>query len=104
MLKSRLIVLALGLAILAASPVYAQSSDGKRKKGITEGPAKVQLKDVAQIDVPAGFSFVDGDTYRALLKKSGEPVYGMKWGCWRPPTTVGRSFSDTTKAATSKMT
>jgi uncharacterized membrane-anchored protein len=80
MLKSRLIVLALGLAILAASPVYAQSSDGKRKKGITEGPAKVQLKDVAQIDVPAGFSFVDGDTYRALLKKSGEPVYGNEMG------------------------
>jgi uncharacterized membrane-anchored protein len=80
MLKTRSLILVAGCAALAALPLHAQNSDTKREMGVTQGPAKVHLKDVAQIDVPAGFSFLDGERYRALLKKAGEPVYGNEMG------------------------
>jgi uncharacterized membrane-anchored protein len=80
MSKITIFAVAIGCAVITTFPLRAQDSDGKRKKGFTEGPAKVQLKDVAQIDVPAGYSFLDGDTFRSLKKKSGEPVYGNEMG------------------------
>jgi uncharacterized membrane-anchored protein len=78
MSKITLVSLAIGCAVLTAFPLGAQNS--KRKMGAVEGPAKVQLKDVAQIEVPVGFSFIDGNTYRALKKKAGEPVSGNEMG------------------------
>ena len=78
MSKITLVSLAIGCAVLTSFPLHAQSS--KRKTGVVEGPAKVQLKDVAQIEVPVGFSFIDGNSYRELLKKAGEPVSGNEMG------------------------
>jgi len=80
MSKITIFALVVGCAALTSSPLRAQNSGAKRKMGVIEGPAKIQLKDVAQIEVPVGFSFLDGDSYRALLKKSGEPVYGNEMG------------------------
>jgi uncharacterized membrane-anchored protein len=80
MSKITLFALAIGCAVLTSSPLYSQDSDAKRKMGVVAGPAKVQLKDVAQIEVPVGFSFLDGNSYRALKKKAGEPVYGNEMG------------------------
>jgi uncharacterized membrane-anchored protein len=69
----------LGLA-LAGPPLQAQTSKPRSHPGFTEGPAKVQLEKLAQLEVPAGYMFVDGKTYRALLKKEGEPVSGQELG------------------------
>jgi uncharacterized membrane-anchored protein len=80
MSKITLVSLAIGFAVFSSPPLRAQDSNAKRKMGVVEGPAKVQLKDVAQIEVPVGFSFIDGESYRALLKKSGEPVSGNEMG------------------------
>jgi uncharacterized membrane-anchored protein len=78
MSKITLVSLAIGCAVLTSFPTHAQNS--KRKMGVVEGPAKVQLKDVAQLEVPVGFSFIDGNSYRELLKKAGEPVSGNEMG------------------------
>ncbi len=73
---------ACGLA-LAGSPLQAQNSKAKPMPGVTEGPAKVQMEKVGQIDVPAGYVFLDGKTTRALMKKYGEPVSGREMGMLR---------------------
>lgn len=70
---------ALSLAFTAAS-LPAQSSKSKTNPGFIEGPAKVQLEKVAQLEVPAGYTFLDGKTFRALMKKEGEPVSGQELG------------------------
>ena len=70
---------ALSLAFAAPS-LPAQSSKSKSRPGFTEGPAKVQLENVAQLEVPAGYAFLDGKTFRALMQKEGEPVSGQEVG------------------------
>lgn len=84
MSKIRLIVLALGCAVFAAPSLHAQTSDAKRKLGLIEGPAKAKLKDIAQVDVPEGYVFIDGNGLRALLKRAGEPTSGNELGLLRP--------------------
>src|SRR5690349_8532546 len=84
MLKTRLIVLAIGCAVFAAPPLHAQTSEAKRKLGLIEGPAKAKLKDVAQVEVPEGYVFVDGNGLRTLLKRAGEPTSGNELGLLRP--------------------
>jgi uncharacterized membrane-anchored protein len=66
-----------GLAIM---PGYAQKPDAGAKPGMVRGPAKAQLETVAQIDVPAGYMFIDGKGTRALLKSKGEPTTGQEVG------------------------
>jgi uncharacterized membrane-anchored protein len=86
MSKITLFALAIGFAVLTSSPLYAQDSAAKRT-GVLEGPAKVQLQDIAQIDVPAGYEFIDGKRTRALLKAEGEPVSGRELGLLSPIST-----------------
>jgi uncharacterized membrane-anchored protein len=85
MSKIRFIVLALvGCAVFAAPSLHAQTSDTKRKLGLIEGPTKAKLKDIAQVEVPEGYVFVDGNGLRALLKRAGEPTSGNELGLLRP--------------------
>jgi uncharacterized membrane-anchored protein len=86
MLKTTVVTLAVGCAVLTALPLCAQdsSSDAKRKLGVIEGPATAKLQDIAQVQVPAGYVFVDGKGLRALLKKAGEPTSGNEMGLLRP--------------------
>jgi uncharacterized membrane-anchored protein len=86
MSKITLFALAIGCAVLTSSPLYAQDSAAKRT-GVLEGPAKAQLQDIAQIDVPAGYEFIDGKRTRALLKAEGEPVSGRELGLLSPIST-----------------
>jgi len=86
MSKITLFALAVGCAVLTSSPLYGQDSAAKRT-GVLEGPAKATLQDIAQIDVPAGYEFIDGKRTRALLKAEGEPVSGRELGLLSPIST-----------------
>jgi uncharacterized membrane-anchored protein len=79
--KTLFIACCLGLAVL--SPLHAQNDF---KLNVTRGPAQVRLGDVAQMNVPAGFAFVDGEGTRALKRSWGEPISGGEMGMLRPPT------------------
>ncbi len=78
-----LIVVICGLA-LAALPLRAQDTSPKAKLNVLEGPTKASLGTVAEIQVPAGYHFLDGNGTRTLLKASGEPVSGKELGWLRP--------------------
>ena len=47
---------------------------------VIHGPGEARLEKVGQIQLPDGYSFVDGAGTRALMKKSGEPVSGDEMG------------------------
>jgi len=70
MSKITIFALAVGCSVLTALPLQAQTSDAKTQTGPVEGPAKAKLKDIAQVDVPEGYVFVDGNGLRALLNES----------------------------------
>src|SRR5258708_1136692 len=74
------IMLILAVTFTGASSLFAQ----KPKVDVLKGPATAKLGDVAQINVPAGFVFLDGKTTRALLKASGETPSGNELGFIRP--------------------
>ncbi len=76
--RNLLILAVCGLA-LAATPSRAQEST-KPKLNILKGPATANLGGVAQIEIPAGFEFIDAKGTQALLKRSGEPVSGRELG------------------------
>jgi len=84
MSKITLFALAVSCTVFSSSPLHAQTSDAKRKLGLIGGPAKAKLKDIAQVDVPEGYVFIDGNGLRALLKRAGEPTSGNELGLLRP--------------------
>jgi uncharacterized membrane-anchored protein len=86
MSKIIFLALATSCAALVATPLHAQDSNAKRE-GILQGPAKAKLQDVAQIDIPTGYEFIDGKRTRALLKAEGEPTSGKELGLLSPSST-----------------
>lgn len=70
----------LGFAILSLS---AQDATGQKIPRIA-GPTKAALAGVAEIAVPAGYIFIDGETTRAMMKSAGEPVSGNEAGFLSP--------------------
>ena len=85
MTKSKsLLVAALGIITLLVPSLWAQDAKDKKRVDILEGPATAKLGAVAQIEVPAGYAFLDGKTTRALMKASGEPTSGNEVGFLRP--------------------
>ncbi len=77
--KPLLVSLAFGLALLP-SP----GADSGPKLNVLQGPAKAVLEGVAQVDVPAGYSFIDAKGTRALMKALGEPTSGRELGLLSP--------------------
>jgi len=75
-------ILAGMLGCLLLAPMLPAQERGK-KDGLLEGPGVGKLGNVAQIEVPAGFIFLDGKTTRAMMKKSGDPVSGNELGFMR---------------------
>lgn len=67
------------LGLLLCAPVQA-AQDKAKPDGILEGPGTGKLGKVAQIEVPAGFVLLDGNTTRAMLKQRGDPVSGEELG------------------------
>jgi uncharacterized membrane-anchored protein len=85
MLKHIPILVAIAGLLFAAPPVRAQfTNKDKAKLDILHGPATAKLGSVAQIEVPAGFSFLDGKATRAIMKASGEPTSGRELGLLMP--------------------
>ncbi len=74
---------ALTLLAVLALPLHAEKADGK-KLNVLEGPALAKLGDVAQVQVPAGFEFIDGKTFQAIMKAQGNPVSGNELGSIQP--------------------
>lgn len=72
--------LAFCLWLAGAGQLLAQ----KPKLDVLKGPATAKLGDVAQIDLPVGYAFLDGKSTRAMLKASGEPTSGNELGFLRP--------------------
>src|SRR4051794_40956901 len=65
---------------LAIATANAQKPDTDTKSGVLKGPARAHLERIAQIDVPAGYVFIDGKGTRALLESKGEPTSGQEVG------------------------
>jgi len=66
--------------VLGTAPLMGQTSEGKSKVKFLTGPASARLSNVAKVDVPPGYFFLDGKDYRAMLKSEGEPVSGRELG------------------------
>src|SRR5262249_54893145 len=77
-----LILVACSLA-LADLQLPGQTTDAKPKISVLKGPAKAPLGNIAQIDLPTGYVFINGKDYQALLKAEGEPVSGNELGSMR---------------------
>lgn len=69
----------LGLALTVA-PLSAQDATAKQKPNLLEGPATAKLGAVAELGLPAGFIFLDGNGTRALMKSRGNQVSGNEVG------------------------
>ena len=79
-------VLAFGMG-----PILAQTQQPQKSKiNLIKGPATAHLSNVANVDLPAGYFFVDGKDYRAMLKSEGEPVSGRELGLL---SSTNRDFS-----------
>src|SRR5262245_51737208 len=64
-----------------------------------KGPAQAPLGGVAQIQVPEGYTFLDGKGTRAMFKAFGEPTSGRELGLISPTNRESRwsvvfEFSD----------
>ncbi|HXU77093.1 MAG TPA: DUF2167 domain-containing protein [Methylomirabilota bacterium] len=79
MRRNQLVTIVVAGLLCAISPASAAT-----KASRLAGPAKASLGDRAQIDVPVGYDFFDGNTTRALMKASGEPTSGDEMGCLMP--------------------
>lgn len=78
--RNKMFLFAACIALWAVSAAYAQ----KPTFDVVHGPGKADLKGVAEIDVPTGYVFIDGDGTRALMRSSGEPVSGQEVGMLMP--------------------
>ena len=71
------------MTVLVVSPLAGQDSPGKKPSAL-EGPATAKLGSVAQIKLPAGFAFFDGEATRKMMESAGEPTSGNELGYLRP--------------------
>lgn len=64
-------LLLLGLLLISTGLLLAKEDEEKLKT--IDGPAKVTLGGAAEIQVPAGYTFIDGETLRKLMEAFGQP-------------------------------
>jgi len=64
-------------------PLAAQDLDQLKSRAVY-GPTEADLGGFAQVSVPAGFLFMDGNTTRQLMESVGEPTSGNEVGFLRP--------------------
>lgn len=74
------------LALLFSALLFATATPAAQPKEmeVLHGPATAKLGAVSQLEIPAGFAFLDGEMTRALMKASGEPTSGNELGFLRP--------------------
>jgi uncharacterized membrane-anchored protein len=71
------------LSLFALAPL-ARSAGKPEADGILKGPATAKLATHAEVKVPAGFFFLNGDQTRAMMRRHGEPVSGDELGYLSP--------------------
>jgi uncharacterized membrane-anchored protein len=71
-------------ALVAFTALAGFAQGSKSKRSYLQGPVSAKLGSVAQIELPEGYVFLDGNATRALLKDSGEPTSGNELGFLRP--------------------
>lgn len=79
----RITLITFAAITLLVAPLLAQDAQPKKRAGL-EGPAIAQLGGVAEIQVPVGHIFFDGNATRAMLEAAGEPVGGKEAGFLSP--------------------
>jgi len=84
MQTAKLFLLTACCLVLAGSALEGQNAATKPKLNLLRGPAKAHLGNLAQIDVPPAYVFINGKDYQKLLKAEGEPVSGRELGCMAP--------------------
>ncbi len=84
---SKLSWIALTALMLITQAGRAASSDDEPALNGLKGPAKVHLGNVAQVDVPVDYQFLDGKRTREIMKAMGEPTSGHELGWILPSTT-----------------
>ena len=72
------------LTLFSTLTLLTLQAQEKAKLNVIHGPAKAQMAGIAAIDLPAGYSFIDGNGTRALMKNAGEPVSGDEMGLISP--------------------
>jgi uncharacterized membrane-anchored protein len=85
--------LAAGVTLLLShAAVSAAEPPGQSAVKWLIGPETAHLQDVAQIKVPPGYKFADGETTRRLLRSGGEPTSGREMGLLMPADGVWSVF------------
>ena len=79
---------ALCLAALPAQAADAEASSPLDKINWTKGPAKADLKALAEIQVPEGFVFTGAKGTKKLLESMGNPTSGSELGFLAPTSLV----------------
>ena len=76
-------LIAMLLALTATQPLGAQETNLLKSRALY-GPAEANLGGFAQLNVPVGHFFLDGNTTRELMESGGEPTSGNEVGFLRP--------------------
>jgi uncharacterized membrane-anchored protein len=90
----RLLSLVICAFYLAARPAQAADSEASKEPSIldninwTKGPAKAELKSLAEVQVPEGFMFTGAKGTQKLLEAMGNPTSGSELGFLAPTTLV----------------
>jgi uncharacterized membrane-anchored protein len=86
-----IVITALGLTV---GPVYAADPEAPREASLldkinwTKGPAKADLKTMAEVQVPDGFMFTGAKGTQKLLEAMGNPTSGTELGFLAPTSMV----------------
>src|SRR5580765_267027 len=90
----RLLSLAICAFYLASRPVQAADPESTKASSFldnitwTKGPAKAELKSLAEVQVPEGFVFTGAKGTQKLLEKMGNPTSGSELGFLAPTSLV----------------
>jgi uncharacterized membrane-anchored protein len=77
-------ILTIVLVVTALLQTVRAQEDDANIPGVLRGPGVGKLGTVAEIEVPAGFVFLDAKMTKAMMKKMGEPTSGNEMGYMRP--------------------
>src|ERR1044071_552584 len=85
-------VLSLGFAIMpshaAEDPAGGAPASPAERLHWMKGPAKADLKGIAEIRVPEGFAFLGAKETRQVLEAAGNPTSGSELGLLAPTSRV----------------
>jgi uncharacterized membrane-anchored protein len=81
---SRLFLCAALIVSSLATPVFAADEPKKPEIQWIHGPAKANLKTVAEVNLPQGFQFANDADTRKFLKATGQPSSGNEMGMLLP--------------------